>query len=224
MIELRNVTKTYPVGGGLTVLRDVSLQIRPRDYLGILGPSGSGKSSLLYLLGLLDRPSSGRMTFLDKDVATLSDKALSELRGRSIGFVFQAFHLVGHLTVMENVELPLFYQRESPGARHRRAKEALTKVHLEHRLGHHPAQLSGGECQRVAIARALVTQPSLILADEPTGNLDSATGRDILAMFDVLHEAGATIVVITHDPSVAARIPRIVHIQDGCMHEENTAP
>jgi putative ABC transport system ATP-binding protein len=223
MIRLEHVTKTYPVGGGLTVLRDVSLRISPRDYLGILGPSGSGKSSLLYLLGLLDRPSSGRMSFLDQDVATLSDRALSALRGRQIGFVFQAFHLVGHLNVQENVELPLFYQRVPPGQRRRRAQAALTQVHLEHRLHHHPAQLSGGECQRVAIARALVTNPGLILADEPTGNLDSATGRDILELFDGLHAAGATIVVITHDPSIAARIPRIVRIQDGYLREEGAA-
>jgi putative ABC transport system ATP-binding protein len=220
MIRLEHVTKTYPVGEGLTVLRDVNLHVREHEYLGVLGPSGSGKSSLLYLLGLMDRPTSGLYRFQDIDVSTLPDSRLSAMRGAGIGFVFQSFHLVGHLSAIENVELPLFYQRVPRAERRRRAGEALAQVGLQGRTRHYPAQLSGGESQRVAIARAIVTRPSLILADEPTGNLDSATGRDILAVFSELHAAGATIMMITHDPTIAARIPRTIRIIDGCILEE----
>jgi putative ABC transport system ATP-binding protein len=222
MIRLEHVTKTYPVGEGLTVLRDVNLHVTEHEYVGVLGPSGSGKSSLLYLLGLMDRPTSGLYRFEGLDVSALSDSHLSAMRGTRIGFVFQSFHLVGHLSAIENVELPLFYQRVPRSERRRRAAEALEQVGLQGRTRHHPAQLSGGESQRVAIARAIVTRPSLILADEPTGNLDSATGRDILAVLSELHAAGATVVMITHDPTIAARIPRIIRISDGCILEETT--
>jgi putative ABC transport system ATP-binding protein len=219
MIRLESITKTYPVGDGLTVLRNVNLHVRSHEYVGILGPSGSGKSSLLHLLGLLDRPTSGRLFFLDRDVSQLDDADLSTLRGRHIGFVFQSFNLVTHLDSVENVALPLFYQRVPRHRRRERAREALAQVRLDHRFEHYPRQLSGGECQRVAIARALVTHPDMVLADEPTGNLDSKTGREILDLLADLHATGTTIVMITHDPAVAARIPRIVHIRDGVMSE-----
>ncbi len=219
MIELVNIGKTYPAGAGVKALRDVNLLVREGEYLGILGPSGSGKSTLLNLLGLLDTPTTGQLRFEQRDVATLTDLELSRLRGRAIGFVFQSFHLVSHLSVMENVELPLFYQGVPPRDRRVRARAQLERVNLSHRLHHLPRQLSGGECQRTAIARALVTEPKLVLADEPTGNLDSKTGAEILAMFDALHAQGKTLIVITHDLNVARRIPRIVRIADGILTE-----
>ena len=215
MITLDHVTRTYPVGGGLTVLDSVCLHVAEGEYVGILGPSGSGKSTLLHLVGLLDRPTSGRVLFRDTDVGTLSDAALSMMRGRTIGFVFQSFHLVSQLTVLENVELPLFYQRIPRGERRRRAGQALEEVGLGPRAGHLPTQLSGGECQRTAIARAVVTNPDLVLADEPTGNLDSGTGRDIMAVFDRLHRAGRTLIMITHDQAIADALPRVERMQDG---------
>jgi putative ABC transport system ATP-binding protein len=219
MIKLVNIGKTYPAGEGVRALQGVNLHVRAGEYVGILGPSGSGKSTLLNLLGLLDTPSTGQLLFEDRDVATLTDLELSRLRGRAIGFVFQSFHLITHLSVLENVELPLFYQGVPPRERRARAQAQLAGVNLGHRLNHLPRQLSGGECQRTAIARALVTEPKLVLADEPTGNLDSKTGLDILATFDALHSLGKTLIVITHDLSVARRIPRIVRIADGVMSE-----
>ncbi len=219
MIRLVNIGKTYPAGAGVRALISVNLHIREGQYVGILGPSGSGKSTLLNLLGLLDVPTSGELRFEGRDVATLSDQELSRLRGRAIGFVFQSFHLVSHLSVSENVELPLFYQGVPHRERRERARAQLACVNLAHRLHHLPRQLSGGECQRTAIARALVTEPKLVLADEPTGNLDSKTGTEILALFDALHAQGKTLAVITHDLSVASRIPRIVRIADGILSE-----
>lgn len=219
MIELVNIGKTYPAGAGVRALAGVNLHVREGEYVGILGPSGSGKSTLLNLLGLLDTPTSGELRFEGREVSTLSDFDLSRLRGRTIGFVFQSFHLISHLTVIENVELPLFYQGMAPRERHSRARAQLERVNLGHRLHHLPRQLSGGECQRTAIARALVTEPKLVLADEPTGNLDSKTGMEILATFDHLHAQGKTLIVITHDLTVARRIPRIVRIADGILSE-----
>jgi len=223
MITLSHITKTYAVGDGLTVLKDVSLQVRKNDYLGIVGASGSGKSTLLHLMGLLDRPTSGEVVFEGRDIATLNDEDLSHVRGRSIGFVFQAFHLIQHMSVLENVELPLFYQGVDPQERRRRAKAQLAAVGMAQRAHHRPTQLSGGEMQRVAISRALVTDPPLILADEPTGNLDSKNGQDILALFRELHGCGKTLVMITHDRSVAAGLPRVVHITDGRLEGESDA-
>ncbi|MBN1676752.1 MAG: ABC transporter ATP-binding protein [Kiritimatiellae bacterium] len=220
MIRLRHATKTFPVGGGLTVLRGVDLDIRANEYVGILGASGSGKSTLLYILGLLDRPTTGTLHFRDRDMSTLSDDQLSEIRGQTIGFIFQAFHLIPQLSVIENVELPLFYQHRPPRVRRRRARRCLEQVQLLHRIDHMPPQLSGGECQRTAIARALVTDPDLVLADEPTGNLDSKTGSEIFDIFANLHAQGRTFVVITHDPAIANRIPRIVRISDGRIEED----
>lgn len=217
VIRIERVTKTYPVGEGLTVLRDVSLRVEEKEYLGILGPSGSGKSTLLHLVGLLDRPTSGSIFFRDKDVSRLPDGELSELRGRSIGFVFQSFHLVPQLTVLENVELPMFYQRIPARQRSELARSALADVGMDQRARHLPGQLSGGESQRTAIARALATDPDVLLADEPTGNLDSKTGEEIIRLFSSLHDRGRTVIMITHDRSIASRLPRVAQMQDGMI-------
>ena len=217
MIQLEGVTKTYPVGGGLTVLRDVHLSVEAGEYVGILGTSGSGKSTLLHIMGLLDRPTSGTVRVGGDDVGGLNDAELSSLRGRSIGFVFQSFHLVSQLSVLENVELPLFYQRLSKREQRRRARECLDAVRLTQRADHFPGQLSGGEAQRTAIARAIAAEPDLILADEPTGNLDSKTGEEIIAVLEDLHARGCTVIIVTHDRSIAARMPRIVRISDGMI-------
>jgi putative ABC transport system ATP-binding protein len=219
MIELINVSKIYPAGTGVRALQEVNLKVDRGEYVGILGPSGSGKSTLLNLLGLLDAPTSGIMNYEGRDTTTFSDHELSHFRGQFIGFVFQSFHLINHLSVIENVELPLFYQGVRARERRERAATQLEAVNLGHRLAHRPRQLSGGECQRVAIARALVTNPPMILADEPTGNLDSKSGQEILAIFDALRQEGKTLIVITHDPGVAMRIPRIVKIADGVLTE-----
>jgi putative ABC transport system ATP-binding protein len=223
MIELIDISKIYPAGAGVRALEGVNLAIREGEYVGILGPSGSGKSTLLNLLGLLDTPTSGVLRYDDRDTTTFSDRELSRFRGRAIGFVFQSFHLINHLTIIENVELPLFYQGVPARERRQRAEAHLTAVNLGHRLHHRPRQLSGGECQRTAIARALVTDPRLVLADEPTGNLDSKSGQEILGIFDGLHRQGKTLVVITHDLTVAKRIPRIVRIADGVLTEEGAS-
>ncbi len=219
MISLQHITKTYPVGGGLTVLDDVSLEISDGDYLGILGPSGSGKSTMLHIMGLLDRPTSGRLSFNGRPVHVLDDRELSVLRGRLVGFVFQSFHLVPQLSVSENVELPLFYQGVPRRERRDRAVRALEEVGMSARRTHVPSQLSGGERQRTAIARALVTEPALILADEPTGTLDSKTGGDSVALLQRLHGEGRTIVMITHDREIASHLPRVVNIRDGRLEE-----
>ncbi len=219
MIQLAGITKRYPVGGGLTVLDAINLDIARNDCLGILGPSGSGKSSLLNILGLLDRPTSGRMLVNGVDMSGVSDDERSRIRGRTIGFVFQSFHLVPQLTVQENVELPLFYQQAGRRERQKRAARVIEDVGLADRATHRPSQLSGGECQRTAIARALVTDPELILADEPTGNLDTATGGVIMDLLHGLHAAGRTLVLITHDPSIAQSFRRIVRLRDGRLED-----
>ncbi len=223
MIRLVDVNKDYALGDGVRALRNINLEIAPGEYVGIIGPSGSGKSTLLYILGLLDTPTQGAVLFDGQDTAGLPDPALSLLRSRRIGFVFQAYHLVPHLTVLENVALPLSYQGVAPRARLARARERIAEVGLDPRAGHRPAELSGGERQRAAIARALVAEPGLILADEPTGNLDSQTGADILALFERLHAAGKTVVMITHDPTIARRFPRLLRMTDGCLCEDAPA-
>jgi len=215
VLELHGVSKHYGVGDArLRVLADIELLVREGEFLAITGPSGSGKSTLLNILGCLDRPSEGAYFLDGEDVAGLSDNRLSTIRNERIGFIFQSFNLIPQLTVLENVEVPLYYRRRS-GRGERECREILEAVGLEQRLTHRPAQLSGGERQRVAIARAMANDPVLLLADEPTGNLDSHTGAEVLALIDRLHEQGRTVVMITHDPAVAERAPRSIHLMDG---------
>ena len=203
-------------------LRSVSLQIRRGEMLAIMGSSGSGKSTLMNILGCLDRPTGGQYLLDGKDIGEMNDAALSEFRGRTIGFIFQAFNLIPAETIEENVAVPLFYQSVHKHERRQRAIESLTLVGLGDRLGHRPRELSGGQQQRVAIARALVTRPVVLLADEPTGNLDSATGCAILDTFDSLHRKGMTIIMVTHDAATAARCHRVVRLRDGVVEFDRT--
>ncbi|GAA1708669.1 ABC transporter ATP-binding protein [Nonomuraea bangladeshensis] len=213
MIELIGAEKTYP--GGVRALRGVDLRVAAGELVAIVGPSGSGKSTMLHLIGTLDRPSAGTVRIAGHDVAGLDDAGLAELRARHIGFVFQSFHLSEHLSALGNVADGLLYAGVRRGERTRRAAEALRRVGLGHRLDHRPGQLSGGEKQRVAVARAIVGEPALLLADEPTGNLDSAAGAEVLAILRRLHGDGTTVAVITHDSEVAAAAPRRVRLRDG---------
>lgn len=214
VLEVRDVTKHYRMGMELVrALDGVSLTIYQGDYVAIMGASGSGKSTLLNILGCLDLPTSGQYLLAGEDVSDMSQSALALVRGRRVGFVFQTFELLARATALKNVELPLIYSR-TPNRR-RRAIDALTRVGLGDRMGHRPNQLSGGQRQRVAIARALAQKPDILLADEPTGNLDSRTGQDILTLFRELNREGQTIVVVTHDTSVAAHCRRVVRISDG---------
>ena len=216
LIELEGVSRRYEMGGEtIYALRDVTFRMHKGEFLAIIGASGSGKSTLMNLLGCLDTPTDGVYRLRGSDVRRLGDNALSDLRNREIGFIFQTFQLIPRTSALENVELPLVYRGLSTTERRRRAQKALAHVGLSNRLHHKPNELSGGQRQRVAIARALVTEPSLLLADEPTGNLDSVTGREILGLVAELHGAGNTIVLVTHEPAIAAQCPRASRISHG---------
>ena len=218
LIQLSNLAKVYQSGDSeFAALHDVNLDIERGDFVAITGSSGSGKSTLMNILGCLDSPTRGSYLLSDRDVAKQSRIELAKVRNEFIGFVFQNFNLLSRTTAAENVELPLIYARVPPAERHRRAKEALERVGLGHRAGHTPSQLSGGQQQRVAIARALVTRPPLILADEPTGNLDSATSVEIMKLLTELQQSGMTIVFVTHEPDIAAYAARKLLLKDGAV-------
>jgi putative ABC transport system ATP-binding protein len=221
VIRAEGLCKDYAAGRlAVRALRGVDLEVRAGEFVAITGPSGSGKTTLLEILGCLSRPSAGRYWLAGAAADEIDADALARLRGERIGFVFQSFNLLPRLTAEENAELPLLYRRVARRERRERAREALAKVGLAHRAAHRPSELSGGERQRVAIARALVNRPSLVLADEPTGNLDSQTGEEILRLLDAVHAAGNTLVVVTHDPGVAARAERCVSIRDGRIESD----
>ncbi len=221
VIAIEGVTKLYQMGDEtIHALRGISLSIRRNEYLAIMGPSGSGKSTLMNMLGCLDTPTSGRYEFNGQDVASMVDDELADIRNREIGFVFQTFNLLARSDALKNVELPLIYAGVPPAERHERARIALENVGLGARLHHRPNELSGGQRQRVAIARALVNRPSIILADEPTGNLDSKTGVEIMALFEDLYEAGNTLIVVTHEESIARHARRIIRLRDGLIESD----
>lgn len=221
LIETRDLWKTYQMGDEeIHALRGVSITIQRGEYLAIMGPSGSGKSTLMNLIGCLDTPSKGTYLLNGKEVSQMNDNELARIRNEEIGFVFQTFNLLPRATALHNVELPLVYAGVSKSDRLERARAALDKVELGQRMHHRPNELSGGQRQRVAIARALVNNPSILLADEPTGNLDSKTGTEIMALFDRLHAAGNTIVLVTHEADIAAHAHRIIAIRDGGVERD----
>lgn len=224
VVDVQQMTKSYQMGHGLvTALNGVDLKVRRGDSLAIMGPSGSGKSTLMHLLGCLDKPSEGRYLLNRQNVSELDDKALSLIRATQIGFVFQSFNLIPQLNVVENVEVPFLYRQQKIESKNR-IVNALNRVGLGHRLNHHPNELSGGEMQRVAIARALAIDPFLILADEPTGNLDFETGRSILTLFQELNAQGVTIIIVTHDDFVGKHCRRLIRMRDGkIVAEESNA-
>lgn len=219
LIELSNVKKSYKLGDDVTVdaLRGVNLQIKKGEFVAIVGPSGSGKSTLMHMIGILDKPTTGTISLDGRDIGKLNEESLAVLRNKYIGFVFQAFNLLTKTSARDNVELPLIYSGDKKEVRSKKAEEELIRVGLGERLDHTPSQLSGGQQQRVAIARALVTKPSLILADEPTGNLDSKSGAEILELLKSLNKAGNTIVLVTHDMDIAKNAKRVVEIRDGVI-------
>jgi putative ABC transport system ATP-binding protein len=224
VIAIEGVTKLYHMGEEtIHALRGVALSIRRNEYLAIMGPSGSGKSTLMNMLGCLDTPTAGRYEFTGKNVASMTDDELAEIRNREIGFVFQTFNLLPRSDALRNVELPLIYAGLGRRERLDRARHALEAVGLGERMYHKPNELSGGQRQRVAIARALVTRPSIILADEPTGNLDSRTGVEIMALFEQLYEQGNTIIVVTHEEDIARHARRIVRLRDGLIESDAEA-
>jgi putative ABC transport system ATP-binding protein len=223
VLSLTDVTKVYRSGSlEVAALRGITLGVQPGEYVAVMGPSGSGKSTLMHIIGCLDVPTAGRYFLAGEDVSEMSEDQLAEVRNRRIGFVFQQFNLLASMTAWSNVALPLAYAGISRGERRERAEASLARVGLADRVDHRPGELSGGQQQRVAVARALVTEPALILADEPTGNLDSTSTADVLTLFDELHAAGRTIVLITHEHDVAARAGRIVRLIDGLVTGDST--
>lgn len=221
MIQLENVKRVFRMGESLVhALRGVSLTIPAGSFVALMGPSGSGKSTLLHILGLLDRPTSGRYLFNGEDVSTRPDRFRTKLRQEAIGFVFQFFHLLPRLSALGNVELPMLFAGIPPGQRRERALRALSAVGLAHRAHHRPNQLSGGERQRVAIARAVIMEPKLLLADEPTGNLDRASAQEVMELLTALHQKGQTVVLVTHDPAIAAYAQRVYRMSDGRVVDE----
>ncbi len=221
IVELQEIRKTYRMGlVTVEALRGVSLEIHSGDYISIMGPSGCGKSTMLNLLGCLDRPTSGRFLLGGQDVSQMDDDALSSIRGSRLGFIFQSYNLIQQLTVVENIEIPLYYQGWPEAESRSVAKELASRVGLEERFDHKPYELSGGQQQRVAIARALVNDPLVILADEPTGNLDSASGTEILKVFDELNDQGKTLILVTHDNDVSDRATRAIRLRDGVVESD----
>ncbi len=221
LVLLENVVKSYRIGDQeIRALDGINLRIDEGEFIAIIGPSGSGKSTLMHLLGCLDTPSSGRMQLFGRDLTSARADTLAQVRNKEIGFVFQSFNLLPKIDVVRNIELPLLYSGIPAGERRKRAIEVAESVGLGARLNNRPTQLSGGQCQRVAIARALVNRPRIIFGDEPTGNLDSATGEMVLQMFRDLHAAGRTVVLVTHDPDVAAVSKRVIEIRDGKVRRE----
>jgi putative ABC transport system ATP-binding protein len=221
VIDIEDVTKLYRMGAEIVhALRGVALKVHRNEYMAIMGPSGSGKSTLMNMLGCLDTPTSGHYHFNGKDVSSMSDDELASIRNHEIGFVFQTFNLLPRSTSLHNVELPLIYAGLPPAARRERAREALANVGLGDRMLHKPNELSGGQRQRVAVARALVNNPSIILADEPTGNLDSKTGEEIMQLFDQLYEQGNTIIVVTHEEDIARHARRAIRLHDGLIESD----
>ena len=218
ILQMRDICKDYPMGKTVThVLKNVDLDVSEGDYLAIMGPSGSGKTTLMNLIGCLDVPTSGSYLLGEREITKCSGKELAEVRNKEIGFVFQSFHLLPKLTALDNVALPLLYGGGKKAERQERARAALETVGLADRLDHRPDQLSGGQCQRVAIARAIVGKPRLLLADEPTGALDSASGAQVMELFRQLHDSGSTIIMITHDPGIAHHADTIMTIKDGVL-------
>jgi putative ABC transport system ATP-binding protein len=225
MIRLSGIVKRYIMGEEeLMALAGVDLHIGRNEYVALIGPSGSGKSTLMNLIGCLDTPSEGTYVLNGRDTSSMTDNELAQVRNQEIGFVFQSFHLLPRLTVLENVMQPLVYRGIPRAERVARAKQALEQVGLGNRLGHRPNQLSGGQRQRVAVARALVGKPSILLADEPTGNLDSRTSEEIMALFDEVHRSGQTVVVVTHEPDIAAHCRRVLRVSDGKIVEDRLNP
>ena len=218
VIDIRNITKVYQIGTEeVHALRGVTITIAKNEYIALMGPSGSGKSTMMNMIGCLDTPSGGEYFFEGEDVARLTDDRLAEIRNKKIGFVFQNFNLIPRSDVFHNVELPMIYAGVNAGERRRATLDAIEKVGLTARMKHKPNELSGGQRQRVAIARALVNNPSIILADEPTGNLDSKTGEEIMGVFEDLYKAGNTIILVTHEEDIASHARRVVRLKDGCV-------
>jgi len=215
IVDLEGIEKSY--GAGLKVLSGVDFELEAGEFVGVVGASGSGKTTLMNILGCLDKPTRGRYMLEGHDVSTLDDNRLSRIRNSRIGFVFQSFNLIPELTVLENLEVPLFYHKIPRRTRKQRSLELLAAVGLSERVTHYPNQLSGGECQRVAIARSLVNDPALLLADEPTGNLDSRSGHEVLELFHKMHLSGRTIVMVTHNLDIASELPRVVEMCDGSI-------